>query len=606
MRQSLKLTLLTLGLILCRETLYAQWATQTLNLRAGWNAVFLEVQPDPPECDIVLANQPIESVWAWNSHFSTVQYVTDPNSLLPGEPDWLNYVPPGSPNRVTVNLFILQGGRSYLIKTTASTTLTIRGHPVMRTPDWLADSFNLAGFYVSSNTPPTFLSFFAPSPAHAGQPVFRLNSAGSWVQVASPSTTALTPGESFWIRCAGASTYPGFLNLTFQSGRALDFGRTLVEQTLRIKNSSSNTTTFTIKRLSSGAPPGPNSPALAGDVPLSYWQMNLGNNQIGWVALTGPLTSPPMAPGAEWALRLAVRRADMTPFALPAGYTDALYQSLLEVTDGLGSRVLVPVSANGLQSYAARANSFAGSAVRSLASSSPADPRAGLWIGSVLLTNVSQAAVSSIPVPTDSQFQFRLMFHVDGGGDVRLLQKVILAWTNGVSVTNQQGLRQAVTPGRYALITDDNLISRFSGSALRDGTVTGRRFSSAAFGFRDPLLVSRTGGFGDTNSQFSCTVPLGYDDNLNPFKHKYHPDHNNLDDRYAAPKHECPDVTRQISFQFTGQDPESTTVAGWGDNQLGGVYREAITGLHKYPIYVQGIFRLYRASTVAALNDLSF
>ncbi len=154
------------------------------------------------------------------------------------------------------------------------------------------------------------------------------------------------------------------------------------------------------------------------------------------------------------------------------------------------------------------------------------------------------------------------------------------------------------------MLTDESLLSRFSGSSLRDGTVTGRRFSSAAFGFRDPILVSHTANFGDTNGAFSCTVPLGYDDAVNPFKHRYHPDHNNLNARYDGPQQECPDVARQISFTFSATDPENTTLAGWGDNQLGGIYNETITGLHKNPVTAQGIFRLHRASTVAVLNDV--
>ena len=580
----------------------AQWMTQTLALRQGWTAVFLEVEPNPADCDTIFSGLPVESVWSWNSRFSTVQYITDPNTLLPGQPDWLTWLPPGSTNRVAVNLFTLQGGRAYLIKATTASTLVIRGQPLIRNMDWLADSFNLAGFYVSSNSPPTFQSFFAPSSALAGQPVFRLNAAGAWVQVASPSTTTLNSGESFWVHCTGASSYPGFLKVTFEQGRSLDYGRTLIEQTLRIKNTSSNATVFTLKPLASGTPPNTSFPALAGAVPLSYWRMNLASNQVGWVALPSQLSSPTISPGAEWALRLAVRRPDMNSFSLPPGYTDARYQTLLELTDTLGSHMLVPVSANGLRSLSSTPASVPGK----FDLGSTPDPRAGLWVGSVTLTNVNQAAVSAVPVPTASQFQFRLILHVDNSGNTRLLQKVVLAWTNGVYTTNDQGYRQAVAPGRYALITDDTLLSRFSGSALRDGTVTGRRFSSAAFGFRNPLLVTRTGNFGETNGLFSCTVPLGFDDAINPFKHRYHPDHNNLNDRYDGPQQECPDVTRQISFQFSATDPENTTLAGWGDNQVGGIYNESITGLHKNPVTTQGIFRLHRASTVATLNDVSF
>lgn len=606
LQQSSGLKLALAGVLsLLVTTASAQWVTQILSLRQGWNAVFLEVQPSPADCDSVFSNAPIESVWMWNKRFTTVQYIADPNTLLPGQPDWLTYLPPSSTNSAVSSLFAVRGGQAYLIKATSATTLNIRGQPIIRPPDWLADSFNLVGFYVSSNSAPNFQTFFAASPAQAGQPVYRLNATGTWVQVVSPSTTALNPGESYWVRSSSPSSYGGPAKIIFEQGRSLDYARALVEQTLRIQNHSSNTTTFTLKKLASANPPTGNQTALAGEVPLSYWFMNLASNQVGWVALSNQLVSPALPPGAEWSVRLAVRRPDMASFNLPVGATSALYQSLLELTDTLGTRALIPVSANGLQTYSPAVGLSLPPGVAATPPPPP-DPRVGLWIGSVVLDKVNQAAVSSTATPTDSQFQFRLILHVDNAGDTRLLQKVIVAWTNGVYATNQSGYRETVTPGRYVLVTDESLLNRFSGSAVRDGTVTGNRVSSAAFGFSQPILLTRSANFGETNGAFSGLVPLGFDDAVNPFKHRYHPDHNNLNDRYDAVQPEAPEVSRQISFQFTAADPDNTTLAGWGDNQLGGTYSETITGLHKFPIVTRGTFRIVRASTVPVLNDASF
>ena len=66
----------------------AQWVTQTITLNPGWNAVFLEVQPANPDCDAVFASAPVESVWAWNRRFSSVQFIQDASKLLPGQPDY--------------------------------------------------------------------------------------------------------------------------------------------------------------------------------------------------------------------------------------------------------------------------------------------------------------------------------------------------------------------------------------------------------------------------------------------------------------------------------------------------------------------------------------
>ena len=136
---------------------------------------------------------------------------------------------------------------------------------------------------------------------------------------------------------------------------------------------------------------------------------------------------------------------------------------------------------------------------------------------------------------------------------------------------------------------------------LQDGQPVPRRFSAPAFGFpEDSITMIPSGG-----ANYICSTTLGYDDRLNPFKHLYHPNHDNLDSRFEkrlAPGTESFSVTRQIQLQFALTDPASLTLAGWGDTQVGGIYSETITGLHKDALYIAGTFRLQRVSTVGALE----
>ena len=83
-------------------------------------------------------------------------------------------------------------------------------------------------------------------------------------------------------------------------------------------------------------------------------------------------------------------------------------------------------------------------------------------------------------------------------------------------------------------------------------------------------------------------------------------DHNNLKEGSGEKESEGKEsftVRRIVQMQFTASDPEGLNLAGWGDNQIGGIYWETITGLHKDTIYVQGSFRLHHASRVGVLND---
>jgi hypothetical protein len=589
----------------------AQWVTQTLTLNPGWNAVYLEVQPANNDCDAVFAGLPVESVWAWNRRFSSVQFVQDPAQLVPGQPDWLTYLPADHAARATRNLFALQGARAYLVKLKSgagTTPWNVVGQPAVRTIDWLNDSFNFVGFPVAPAGGPTFQSFFSASPAHAGQPVYRLSSSGQWQLVSSPGTTSLREGESFWAFCKGASTFAGPVQLALEQRDGLVYGRLLTEQTLRIRNNSPSARSLTVQEGNSQSPPDASLPVLAGPVPLSYYTVDTTNRVFGWRPLPGQLQKLNLQPGEEWVLRLEVDRTRMAVFTPPPTNHGVLYQSLLILSDDTGVRYQIPVSSEGLTGYSATGAS-ALARRQPKAGSTPPDPRAGLWVGSATIDKVSQpASITSPtnPLPVGTPLQFRLLVHVDDGGDARLLQKVLQMFKPGTLKPDPNGSSNNVVdqPGRYVLVTDDALIPSFTGATLRDGQPVARRLSSPAFGFAQPVLFSGQGAFG--SGDFTCQVDLDYDDPLNPFKHRYHPDHDDLDDRFQSKLPEGVEsfsVGRRIELQFTPQDPDNLTLAGWGDNRLGGLYREAVSGLHHQPIYVSGTFRLSRASTIGILND---
>ncbi len=577
-------TLLTMGLLGFCSATQAQWTTQTIVLQPGWNAVFLEVQPEPRDCDTVFSGLAVESVWSWTRRFTTVQYIQDTNNFLPKQPDWLGYYPTANPLPTT--LLAVDGGKPYLIKLTGSSPVTwnVTGKALVRNPNWLADSLNLVGFTLPNGVTTSYQNFFAGSSAHANSPIYTLNSSGIWQSTSS--TNAMQPGRCFWIYCKGWSDYFGPANLTMPQYVGLDYGRNLVEQTLRLKNTTATTKAFTLTQRSSlPAPAGQD--LVAGDVPLQYWTYDpvLFSK---WLPFPATLTIPP---GQEFPLRIAVVRTNMTPFNPPPGVTNATYQSILEITDGSAIRIAIPVMAKSIQGYGSGASS-----------------RAGLWIGTVSLNAVNQPASVTTPsntVPTGSDFQFKIILHVDQSGTARLLQKVVQMWKPGTYKTDPTDPTKQVvdTPGRYVLLADDSLIPKFSGAALRDGQPVGRRFSSAAFSFKDPIPMAASGDFGA--GAFSCAITNDYDSPLNPFKHKFHPDHDNLDpfQQKLSNGLESYTVTRFIALQFASSDPQNLGLAGWGDTQLGGLYSETITGLHSQRLYVQGVFRLQQASRVALLND---
>jgi hypothetical protein len=157
------------------------------------------------------------------------------------------------------------------------------------------------------------------------------------------------------------------------------------------------------------------------------------------------------------------------------------------------------------------------------------------------------------------------------------------------------------------LLTDDSLIPQYRGASLRDGVPVGRRISSVDFDFdggtSNMLAMSEGFAIGGINR---CTIVLDPDFATNPFKHRFHPDHDNLDATYVRYKEEAYRVTRNLELRYSPTDPNGPNTSSaleYGYNVMGGVYSENITGLHRTNILVEGTFRLTRVANSPVLNQ---
>ena len=80
----------------------------------------------------------------------------------------------------------------------------------------------------------------------------------------------------------------------------------------------------------------------------------------------------------------------------------------------------------------------------------------------------------------------------------------------------------------------------------------------------------------------------------------YHPDHKLSEQSYQ--------VTRSISLTFAEEDQEGRPITGvptlgWGSSEIGGLYQEAITGLHRNTLHMEGTFLLHKVSNVGTLTQ---
>jgi hypothetical protein len=587
------ISVLLIGLLgLAANRASAQWVQQQIVLKPGWNAVFLEVDPSPDHCDDLFAGLPIESVWDWNRPADTAQFVQDPGTLIPGATGWLTWFPPAHPLAGQGSLFTLRDGRPYLIKSTNAqpVTWTVKGRPSLRRLTWRAGAVNLTGFRVGS-IGPTFQSLFAGQPGLTGQPVYTLDPSGVWRPVVDLATARPKAGEAYWVRCRLPSQATGTILVEGTPRDGLFFTAGNLEQSVRIYNASASQRSVAIRLLPSAVPPAGERP-LAGPVALNYWQASYATTNIGWTPLPAPLSFVGLAPGQEWNLRLAVVGTSI--MGLSPG---SLRQGILEVTDDLGMRWLVPVRAGQVDPVA--------SAAGFEAASEPGAPSlAGLWIGDAVVNAVSLPAHATDPTsprPASGNFTFRILLHVDAAGATRLLPEIYLVRKPPVMVPSAEDptINEVAEPARTVAVTNEKLIPGIIGN----GGIMGRRISSPIFAPDQPLSLGG-GTFGTGVLQGGHT--LGYDHPLNPFKHVFHPDHNNRDERFEQQLPEGREsftVARAVSFEFTATDPLGLNPPGWGSTEVGGIYRETITGLHREALHVRGNFRLVRVLSAPTLNQ---
>lgn len=562
-----------------------QEATQQIDLRPGWNAIFIEVEPENHHPSDVFANLPIESVWTRVEPLTSAQFIQDQNEVSWNDPGWSVYLPEGLPESFLTTLHAIYANHSYLVKLTGEEprTLTISGKPSARQLRWKPDAFNLRGFPVDPAVSPSFRDWFQSSAAHynptSGQleEMYRMNASGEWRRISGSET--LRSGEAYWVFSRGESEFVSPLVVQPEQGEGLDFAQILDELKLELSNPSSNQKTVRITQ----------NVSSDGGI-LAQWQFDTLQGELGWIDLPEELVL--MLDASErHILRIGVRRSAMTGQS---------FQTVLRISDNMGSRYQVPVSVSRGSTTSSRVQ---GVVAGSHGGDSPA--LAGLWVGTVRIHSVSEVHGSddNEPTPVHTPMQMRLILHMDRNGQVRLLKEVLQMWQDGTYLEDGEGGRTPDQAGRYILLTRSGLASQFKGIALRNGVPVGRRISSVGFDFpggeQNALALAGRLAIGET---LSGVISLAADFPTNPFRHPYHPDHDNLDAQFGSFQAEAYELTRELSFEIAQEDPTGVHSPDYGYEVLGGIFRETVYGFHAKPIHVEGNFRIRRIAETPELN----
>ncbi len=504
--------------LILSQVAQAQWRVETLDLKAGWNAVFLHVDASYATLDELVGAQapeltPITEVWRWNPNPATDQFLTSPQQPVDTGSQWTSWkrVEPD-----TSNLQRLTANTAYLVFTTADFTWHLTGQPVLPSYSWTTAGENLVGFSTVPTTPPDFQAFLSPAQALLDGEIFRYPGGdlgpNNPILVTALRTTPVRRGEAFWIRAG--DTYNDFFGpfeVTGGGSGQVKFGDSLSAYSFRLRNRTGSPLTVSLAVVPS-APVPAGQPAIAGVPPLLLrGSLNTTNLTYGFDALPANtphswVLEPQGQLGSEVEVVLGLDRSSLTgpPGSSRAGVlvlTDSLGQSSVElgVSATVASQAGLWVGAAAITQVAQYLKSYLKDADNQLVVQSN-----GAYVVTSVVTNLT-------PVPTS--FPLKLIVHNPASGRATLLQRVYFGFdvaTNPI-VANQES---ALDPGRIA---DSRRISASHLPWMEN---------NPGWSFSGPLILGAV---------LKTSVTNRFDDQRsNPFLHTYHPDHDNLDSRFAS------------------------------------------------------------------------
>ncbi len=644
--QWLSLAVVLLAGLVSTSHSFAQTGSQDITLAAGWNAVWLEVEPTYPAGD-PSAGQPRQPGDVFPDGVVTVVspkplaglaefFAADPTNVGTfNQAGWEQW---NAPAGIDDNLVAVTGNRPYLIEANGPLQFTVEGKVRFFRPTWTPDRYNLVGFGINGTI--SFQDFFAPSGTkHPVGRIFSLAANGNW-EIVSPGAS-IQNNTAYWIFCNGPSNYMGPVAVDF--GLALtgalnfggpgdavtvDTGNDQLELDLEemvFSNLGANDAVPGLELIA--ADPGTGGLALQVVRPAPDSLSYVRGNQVDSTAGDGQSASL----GETVASKTT---AVLTLGALRNWNTGTVGRTnLYRLTPGVpGAQFWLPVSAlnSNLQ------------LPQDLLPESDAGRVAGLWVGEVSVNGATSIVENGSPVrPTAGSAPIRLLLHSDATGAVSLLSQVTMMQTK----TADPGI--APIP---VLVVDQARIPFFEGIKERNGKRVGLRIEAVSYDMpRKTDAAAQSGGAGDlidmivaestdpttrwtsgatryqtrasvnqlaidsyllfrsirppalkevyslslrldgavgagqTVSTKAGTLKLDPFHRSNPFRHAFHQD-----------EARGPEISRELAVVFDAAQPVPDLLVG--------TYRETIKGLIKSDLTLTGKVELRRVSPVATLD----
>jgi hypothetical protein len=320
------------------SNLYAIERTQSIQLKKGWNAVYLTVDPVVINQDVSAymskglapnTTTPIEIITTYVSSYSPIEYIKSQDEVPWKQPSWSTWIRDDLPEAFLSNLYDLHEGRAYLVKSSTAYNWQVTGEVRMVKRDWLPDSFNLTGFLAGGNSVSFYqlLNGSSESACVKNGPFYTLEG-DYWKQV-SVVDVPVEQNKAYWVFATKGCSYRGTMKVETDNGTdSLSFLDTTEYKSITIKNSSSNSMTINIS-------------LETNQVPLSLVTKNQFAERT-YTPVTNTVSSFNLDPGKQKEITLSIRRSEITDTEIREGILKVESTETNEVQ-------YIPVSGYGAQ-----------------------------------------------------------------------------------------------------------------------------------------------------------------------------------------------------------------------------------------------------------------
>jgi hypothetical protein len=197
--------------------------TQVIQLEKGWNAIYLEVTPKIETQNISTFVQstiaqnstiPIEMITAYFPLNSSIAYIDSPDEEIWKKAGWKTWIRDDLEESFLTNLYSLEAGKAYLIRSSKSFVWTISGEVEKIRTVWQPNNFTFTGFQVGDEDV-SFYTLFEDT-ALKNTVVYGLQE-GKWEKL-SLLDEAIAKGKAYWIFNTGIDNFQGTVELDLDDG----------------------------------------------------------------------------------------------------------------------------------------------------------------------------------------------------------------------------------------------------------------------------------------------------------------------------------------------------------------------------------------------------